>query len=173
VTPAPQAAQPAAASPDVQYAAVVKQYCVTCHNDRTKTAELSLEKLDLSNVPDSDAHSREILEKVVRKLRRGAMPPVGVRRPDQATSTGLMTWLEGQLDRANASHPNPGQPLPHRLNRAEYRNAIRDLLALDIGDVASILPADDSAYGFDNIAEALGASSVLLERPRLLRRPGT
>jgi Protein of unknown function (DUF1592)/Protein of unknown function (DUF1588)/Protein of unknown function (DUF1585)/Protein of unknown function (DUF1587)/Protein of unknown function (DUF1595)/Planctomycete cytochrome C len=146
--------------PDAQYAAVVKQYCVTCHNDRLKTAELSLEKLDVSNA----AGASEVWEKVVRKLRRGAMPPEGARRPDKTTYEGLTTWLESELDRAAASHPNPGRPLPHRLNRAEYANAVRDLLALDVGDVAALLPADDSAYGFDNIAEALGASSVLLER---------
>jgi Protein of unknown function (DUF1592)/Protein of unknown function (DUF1588)/Protein of unknown function (DUF1585)/Protein of unknown function (DUF1587)/Protein of unknown function (DUF1595)/Cytochrome C oxidase, cbb3-type, subunit III len=148
------------APPDAQYAAVVKQYCVTCHNERLKTAQLSLEKLDLGNV----AGAGEVWENVVRKLRRGAMPPEGARRPDKATYEGLTAWLESELDRAAVSHPNPGRPLPHRLNRAEYANAVRDLLALDVGDVAALLPADDSAYGFDNIAEALGASSVLLER---------
>ena len=145
---------------DAQYAAVVKQYCVTCHNERLKTADLSLEKLDVARVADAG----EVWEKVIRKLRRGAMPPEGARRPDKATSDGLIGWLETELDRAAASHPNPGRPLPHRLNRAEYANAVRDLLTLDVGDVAALLPADDSAYGFDNIAEALGASSVLLER---------
>jgi hypothetical protein len=150
----------AAASPDAQYGTVVRQYCVSCHNDRLKTAELSLEKLDVANV----ASHADVWEKVVRKLRRGAMPPEGARRPDSVTYKGLTTWLEAELDRAAISHPNPGRPLPHRLNRAEYANAVRDLLALDIGDVATILPADDSAYGFDNIAEALGISSVLLER---------
>jgi uncharacterized protein DUF1592/uncharacterized protein DUF1588/uncharacterized protein DUF1587/uncharacterized protein DUF1585/uncharacterized protein DUF1595/cytochrome c len=146
--------------PDAQYAAVVKQYCVTCHNERLKTADLSLEKLDVARVADAG----EVWEKVIRKLRRGAMPPEGARRPDKATSDGLIGWLETELDRTAASHPNPGRPLPHRLNRAEYANAVRDLLALDVGDVAALLPPDDSAYGFDNIAEALGASSVLLER---------
>jgi mono/diheme cytochrome c family protein len=145
---------------DARYAAVVKQYCVTCHNERLKTADLSLEKLDVANV----ANAGDVWEKVIRKLRLGAMPPEGSRRPDKATYDGLTAWLENELDRAAASHPNPGRPLPHRLNRAEYANAVRDLLALDVGDVAALLPADDSAYGFDNIAEALGASSVLLER---------
>ncbi|MEO8257900.1 MAG: DUF1592 domain-containing protein [Acidobacteriota bacterium] len=143
-----------------QYNAVVKQYCVTCHNDRVKTAGLSLETLDLANVRAGG----DAWEKVVRRLRRGAMPPEGVRRPDPATYQGLTAWVEGELDRAAVSHPNPGHPPPHRLNRAEYANAVRDLLALDVGDVAALLPADDSAYGFDNMAEALGASSVLLER---------
>jgi mono/diheme cytochrome c family protein len=156
----PQTPGTSAATPSAQYGAVVKQYCVTCHNDRLKTAELSLERLDVANIPAAG----EVWEKVIRKLRRGAMPPEGARRPDKSTYDGLTVWLETELDRAAASHPNPGRPLPHRLNRAEYANAVRDLLALDVGDVAAVLPADDSAYGFDNIAEALGASSVLLER---------
>jgi mono/diheme cytochrome c family protein len=155
--PAPAASH---AEPGAQYAAVVKQYCVTCHNDRAKTAEFSLQQLDVTH----PAAAADAWEKVVRKLRRGAMPPEGVRRPDKATYEGLLTYLETELDRAALAHPNPGRPLPHRLNRAEYANAIKDLLALDVGDVAALLPADDSAFGFDNIAEALGASSVLLER---------
>jgi mono/diheme cytochrome c family protein len=151
----------AAAAPlDAQYGALVKQYCVTCHNDRLRTAELSLEKRDVANIP-ADA---ETWEKVIRKLRRGAMPPPGARRPDSAAYEGLTAWLEGEIDRAAEAHPNPGRPLPHRLNRAEYANAVRDLLAVDVGDVAALLPADDSAYGFDNIADVLGVSSVLLER---------
>ena len=155
----PQTANPTIPS-NSQYAAIVKQYCVTCHNDRLKTADLSLEKLDLADV----AAAGETWEKVIRKLRRGAMPPAGARRPDKTTYEGLTAFLETALDRAAVTHPDPGRPLPHRLNRAEYANAIRDLLTLDVGDVAALLPADDSAYGFDNIAEALGASSVLLER---------
>ena len=102
-------------------------------------------------------------EKVVRKLRAGAMPPPGVPHPDAATQSGLTTWLESRLDEAAAT-PNPGRPVLHRLNRTEYRNAVRDLLALDIGDVSSLLPPDDSAYGFDTIADFLGVSQVLLER---------
>jgi len=157
---APQTNATAADPGREQYAAVVKQYCVTCHNDRLKTGELSLERLDVGDVgPAADQW-----EKVVRKLQRGAMPPAGVRRPDDPTYRGLTTWLERQLDTAAVAHPNPGRPLPHRLNRAEYANAIRDLLAFDIGDVATMLPPDDSAFGFDNIADALGVSSVLLER---------
>src|SRR6266705_3129522 len=156
---AQSAADPASA-PNAQYGAVVRQYCVACHNDRLKTAELSLEKLDVANAPADAA----IWEKVIRKLRRGAMPPQGARRPDTVTYDGLIGWLEGGIDAAAAAHPNPGRPLPHRLNRAEYANAVRDLLSVDVGDVAALLPADDSAYGFDNIADALGVSSVLLER---------
>ncbi len=148
------------APPATQYESVVRQYCQPCHNERVKTAGFSLEHVDTGDV----AAAGEAWEKVVLKLRRQAMPPQGSPRPDDQTYQGLTAWLEGELDRAAASHPDPGRPLPHRLNRAEYRNAIRDLLALDIGDVAALLPSDDSAYGFDNIAEALGVSSVLLER---------
>ena len=155
-----QAPAPVPAPDSTAQAALIKQYCVSCHSDRLKTAGLSLEKLDLANAPAA----AEAWEKVIHKLRRGAMPPQGIRRPDQKASSDLVAWLETEIDRAAAAHPNPGRPLPHRLNRAEYANAIRDLLTLDVGDVSSLLPPDDSAYGFDNMAEALGASSVLMER---------
>ena len=138
---------------------VLNKYCVTCHNQRTKTAGLALDALDLANVGE---HAEE-WEEVVRKVRTGAMPPVGRPRPDKALSEGLVSWLETELDRAAMAKPNPGRPTLHRLNRAEYRNAIRDLLALDI-DVASLLPADNSAYGFDNHADALSLSPLLTER---------
>jgi mono/diheme cytochrome c family protein len=158
--PAPQ---PAAPRPSLTAIAptqtVINQYCVTCHNQRLKTGGLALDSLDLANVPQ-DA---ETWEKVVRKLRAGAMPPQGVRRPDDATYHGLTAWLENELDRAAAANPNPGRPMLHRLNRAEYANAIHDLLALDV-DVASLLPPDDSAYGFDNISDVLGVSPSLQER---------
>ena len=134
---------------------VLTQYRFTCHNDRLKTGGLSLEALDLGKIADSPA----VWEKVVRRLRTGAMPPPSARRPDQATYDRLTGWLEGELDHQAAAHPNPGRPVVHRLNRAEYANAIRDLLALDV-DVASLLPPDDSAYGFDNIADVLGVSPV-------------
>ena len=90
------------------------------------------------------------------------MPPQGVKRPDQATYRDLTSWLETQLDRAAELSPYPGRPVVHRLNRSEYANAIRDLLALDI-DPAALLPPDDSAYGFDNISDALGVSPSLEE----------
>ena len=102
-------------------------------------------------------------ERVVRKLRAGAMPPPGVPHPDSATQQALLSWLERRLDAAS-NPPNPGRPVLHRLNRTEYRNAIRDLLAIDIGDVAALLPPDDSAFGFDTTADFLGVSQVLLER---------
>src|SRR5215471_3504529 len=155
----PQAA-PAAAPPAASVDAVVKQYCVTCHNARTRTAELSLENLSAADIPAN----AEVWERVVRKLERHAMPPQGARHPDDATYQTVLHTMEEALDRDATQHPYPGQPLPHRLNRAEYANAIRDLLALDLGDVSTLLPADDSAFGFDNVAEALGFSSVLLER---------
>src|SRR5262245_12105584 len=138
---------------------VLNQYCVTCHNDRLKTGGLSLEQIDLARVGDSP----EVWEKVVRRLRTGAMPPPPARRPDQATYDRLTGWLETELDRQAAAHPNPGRPAIHRLNRSEYANAIRDLLDLDV-NVASLLPPDDSAFGFDNVADVLGVSPVLLER---------
>ena len=103
-------------------------------------------------------------EKVVRKLRAGVMPPQGARRPDDATMHALVASLEDEPgSRLPRRIPNPGRPLLHRLNRAEYKNAIRDLLALDV-DVAALLPPDDSAYGFDNISDVLGVSPSLQER---------
>ena len=105
----------------------------------------------------------EAWEKVVKKLRAGTMPPQGAPRPDEATQAALVTWLETTIDRASAARPNPGRPALHRLNRAEYQNAIRDLLALDV-DAAALLPPDDSSYGFDNVADVLGVSPALLER---------
>jgi Protein of unknown function (DUF1592)/Protein of unknown function (DUF1588)/Protein of unknown function (DUF1587)/Protein of unknown function (DUF1585)/Protein of unknown function (DUF1595)/Planctomycete cytochrome C len=142
------------------HAAVIKQYCVTCHNERLKTAGLILETKDVGNIP-ADA---EVWEKVLRKLQTGAMPPQGARRPDQPSYERLIAWLTSELDRGAAAHPNSGKPLLHRLNRTEYANAIRDLLALDVADVESLLPADDAAYGFDNIADVLGVSPLLVER---------
>jgi hypothetical protein len=155
----PQTA-PAGTRPTAPVDSVVKQYCITCHNARTKTADFSLENISAADIPAN----AEVWERVVRKLERHAMPPQGVRRPDEATYESMLQTIEGALDHDAAQHPNPGQPLPHRMNRAEYANAIRDLLDLDLGDVSTLLPPDDSTFGFDNIAEALGFSSVLLER---------
>jgi mono/diheme cytochrome c family protein len=141
------------------HGAVVTKYCVTCHNDRAKVGGLSLEKTDIGN-PAADA---DTWERVVRKVRVGMMPPQGSPQPDQGSRASLVSYLTTSLDQASAGHPNPGRPLVHRLNRAEYENAIRDLLALDV-DASALLPPDDAAYGFDNIADALGVSPVLLER---------
>jgi len=153
-------AQTPASSPDQTasaHATALRRYCVSCHNDRLRTAGFSLDGLDVAN----PAVSPELWEKVVQKLRSRAMPPAQSPRPDDATYDSLATWLETALDQAAVVRPNPARPLLHRMNRAEYRNAIRDLLALDV-DV-SALPADDATYGFDNIADALGTSPLLLE----------
>ena len=140
--------------------ALLDRYCVTCHNDRLKTAGLALDTLDLKRVGEFP----EVWEKVVRKLRAGVMPPSGRPRPDQPAYDGLATWLETALDRAARANPDPGRTEPfHRLNRAEYQNAIRDLLALDI-DITARLPPDDASYGFDNIAGVLKMSPTLMDR---------
>jgi hypothetical protein len=154
-TAAPAAARRASAE---QQRALLDTYCVTCHNDRLKTANLSLQGLDLATVGD---HS-ELWEKVVRKLRAGVMPPPDVPRPALAEYEGLRDWLEDELDRRTAARPNPGSVVLHRLNRTEYANVIRDLLDLEI-DVTTLLPPDDSANGFDNIAGSLTISPTLLE----------
>jgi hypothetical protein len=131
---------------------------VTCHNERAKTAGLVLDPARLADVP---AHS-DVWEKVIQKVRAGMMPPPNMPRPSDTSRRGLVGWLETTLDEAARTRPNPGRPLAHRLNRAEYANAVRDLLALEI-DVTPLLPPDDSSAGFDNNADVLGVSSVLLE----------
>jgi hypothetical protein len=138
---------------------LVKQYCVGCHNSKLKSASLSLESLDLSKVSDDAG----LWEKVLRKVEAKQMPPMGLPRPDAATQTAFTGFLETELDRAAASHPNPGRPTIHRLNRNEYSNAIRDLLALDIKP-GNTLPLDDTGYGFDNIGDVLSLSPILIER---------
>jgi len=140
---------------------VLQEYCAGCHSSRNKIGRdtgVNLDVADLSNIP---AHA-DMWERVVRKLRVGAMPPPGARRPEAATYDELLSWLEGDLDRYAAAHPSPGRARLRRLNRVEYGNAIRDLLALDI-DVTTLLPPDDSAYGFDNISDVLGVSPSLQE----------
>ena len=160
LTAAPQARRtPLDALPASAHRAVLDRYCVTCHNQRTKTAGLALDGMDLGAVPDS----AEVWEKVIKKVRSSAMPPQGAPRPDDAARQALVGWLETTIDSASAARPNPGRPALHRLNRSEYQNAIRDLLSLDV-QAASLLPPDDSSYGFDNVADVLGVSPVLLER---------
>ncbi len=154
-----QPASAAGSTGATQYRAVLDRYCVSCHSDRLQAGSLSLQTLDLSRVPQ-DA---DVWERVVRKLTAGAMPPAGSPRPDAQTTESLVTYLSGTLDREAAAHPKPGRPTLHRLNRAEYANVIRDLLALDV-DVTTLLPADELSHGFDNIGDALGVSPVLLER---------
>jgi hypothetical protein len=139
--------------------AIVNQYCVTCHSERLKTGNLVLEKLN----PTQASANAETWERVIRKVRAGMMPPAGAPRPDRGTLDVFAASLETQLDRASAAHPNPGATALHRLNRNEYGNAIRDLLALDV-DVSTLLPADDSAEGFDNVADVLRVSPSLMDR---------
>jgi hypothetical protein len=149
-----------AQDPVATHAATVSGYCLDCHNDIEQVANLSLEGLDLT----AAAQDARTWEKVVRKLRAGMMPPADGPRPPRETTQAFARWLESELDRSAATAPNPGRTVPfHRLNRNEYRNAIRDLLGLDV-DVAELLPADDASYGFDNIAGVLKVSPTLLER---------
>jgi len=141
-------------------AAVIEQYCLSCHNGRTRSGGLSLTDVD---VLQAGGHA-ETWEKVLRKLRARTMPPPGRPRPDEASYVGLKTSIEAELDRAALLSPNPGRTETfHRLNRTEYQNVIRDLLALDI-DAASLLPADDASYGFDNIAGVLRVNQTSMER---------
>ena len=137
------------------------QYCVTCHNEKLRTAGLALDTMDVSK---PGAHA-EVLEKVIVKLRAGSMPPQGLPRPNAATYRAVYTALENDLDRAWVANPNPGRiSAVHRLNRTEYNNAIRDLFALDL-DVKAQLPGDDTADGsFDNFADVLSISTAHLER---------
>lgn len=137
----------------------INENCVGCHNDKAKTAGISLESVDYDNVQ----RSAEVWEKTLRKVRTGQMPPAGMPMPPATAVKSFVTWLEGSLDAAAKANPNPGRPAAHRLNRAEYSNAIRDLLAVDLKPGMS-LPVDDSGYGFDNIGEVLTLSPTLLER---------
>ena len=143
--------------------ALLDRYCVTCHNDARReqgSIPISLQTVDMADV----GANTSVWENVVRKLRAGMMPPAGRPRPDRTVHDGLVSWLEAELDRAAAAHPNPGRTETfHRLNRTEYRNVIRDLLALEV-DVEALLPADDASYGFDNIAGVLRLNESLMER---------
>ena len=152
-------ASSASSSAAASHRAVLDRYCVTCHNQRQRTAGLTLDTADVEQVRTDAA----VWEKVVRKLRTGLMPPVGRPRPTPAAYASLTSYLETALDRAAAREPNPGRLGVQRLNRAEYTNAVRDLLALPI-DGRELLPADESGYGFDNIGDVLSVSPGLLER---------
>src|SRR6266513_2379580 len=162
-----QAGTPASTPPAVTSATaatpareLVGTYCVTCHNERIKTANLALDKADTEQV----FNSAETWEKVIVKLRSRAMPPPGARRPDNATYDRVASWLETELDRAAAAHVNPGQPAElHRLNRTEYANAVRDLFGIEI-DPKAMLPPDEQAFGFDTNADALSVQPALLDR---------
>ena len=138
---------------------LLDRYCVTCHNARLETAGLSLEEIDVANVHEG----AEVWEKVVRKLRTGAMPPSARPQPSAGDRGALVSWLETSLDQAAAANPNAGRTETlRRLNRTEYQNSIRDLLALDI-DATALLPPDESGYGFDNVNVG-DLSPALLDR---------
>ncbi len=158
----PESAQPAAKAvvPAIeQYRIVFRQYCISCHNTKLRTAGLALDTLNIEDVT-ADAAT---WEKVLSKLRSGSMPPPGRPAPDERKRVGVANYLEASLDRGASDRPFAGKPLVHRLNRSEYTNAIRELLAVEI-DSRSMLPADDAGYGFDNISDLLRVSPALLER---------
>jgi mono/diheme cytochrome c family protein len=139
--------------------AVVNTYCITCHSDKARTGGLTLEHADLVNIPKG----AQTWEKVIRKVRAGMMPPPGMPRPDKAILDRFSSFLETSIDQAAASNPRPGRATVHRLNRTEYANAVRDLLAYDV-DAAALLPPDDESSGFDNIADVLNVPPSLMER---------
>ena len=163
---APMAVRAAAQQPGpeaVQARALLNRYCIGCHSEAQRVRGTVPIALDTLNVSDLSGDAK-VWETVVRKMRAGLMPPAGRARPDAASHDAFLGWLERELDRSAARHPNPGRTEPfHRLNRAQYQNAIRDLLNLEI-DVTSLLPSDDSSYGFDNIAGVLKMSPTLMER---------
>jgi cytochrome c5 len=148
-----------AASDAAPEQAMVDQYCVMCHNEQLKTAGVVLEGLHIDHVGDNT----NTWEKVLLKFGTGQMPPPGLPRPEPEVAAHFTAWLEKQLNANAIAHPNPGAPALHRLNRLEYGNTIRDLLGLEV-DVNTLLPGDDSGYGFDNIADVLSVSPVLLEK---------
>jgi Protein of unknown function (DUF1592)/Protein of unknown function (DUF1588)/Protein of unknown function (DUF1585)/Protein of unknown function (DUF1587)/Protein of unknown function (DUF1595)/Planctomycete cytochrome C len=155
-SPAHQSTPPADLS---AHRAMLDHYCVTCHNQNAKTANLTFDTMDLSHVGQDAA----VWERAVRKLRGGMMPPPGMPRPDAATVNSFVTFLEASLDRAALASPNPGSVALHRLNRAEYQNAMKDVLGVDV-DAAALLPRDDISNGLDNIANVLKVSPSFLDQ---------
>jgi hypothetical protein len=155
-TTRPSAASPASLS---AHRAMLDHYCVTCHNQKLKTANLTFDTMDLTHVGKDAA----VWERAVRKLRGGMMPPPGMPRPDLATVNSFVTFLEASLDQAALESPNPGTVSLHRLNRAEYANAMKDVLGVDV-DAAALLPRDDISDGFDNIANVLKVSPSFLDQ---------
>jgi hypothetical protein len=138
---------------------LLDKYCVTCHNARLKTANLTFDTMDLTHLSNDGA----VWERAVRKLRGGMMPPPGLPRPDLTAVDSFVTWLETSLDQVAAANPNPGNVALHRLNRAEYANAMRELFGIDV-DAAALLPTDDISDGFDNIANVLKVSPSFLDQ---------
>ena len=159
--PRPVASHPAAPPDIAAQRALVDKYCVSCHNARLKTGGLVLDKdtVDMARVADR----ADVWEKVIRKLHGRMMPPQGMPRPDETTIDAFASSLESSIDRAALAKPNPGRSPLHRLNRSEYAAAVHDVLSLDI-DATALLPADDEANGFDNIADVLKVSPSLLEQ---------
>ena len=149
----------AAAQTEAPSRALLDRYCVTCHNERLQTAGVMFDQVDVGQV----AAHRELFEKVARKLRSGQMPPQGRPRPAPAAIEAFLTALEAELDRVGAAAPNPGRVASHRLNRTEYVNAVRDLLALEI-DGEALLPSDMAGFGFDNNADVLAMTPALMDR---------
>ena len=156
----PPAAQGAAPAADAQkQLATLTQFCVGCHNDRTKTAGVSFQGATAETI----AQHGDVFEKAVRKMRGRVMPPPGARQPDAATADALIAFLESSLDRVESRAHLRDKVVLHRLNRKEYSNAVRDLLAVEF-DASTVLPADDTADGFDNIADALQVSPSFIEQ---------
>jgi hypothetical protein len=152
------ASTPASKSPK-SYQRILDRYCVTCHNETLKTGNLRLDNVDLNHI----AQDGELWEKVIQKLRTNSMPPADKPQPPKGANDEFLSLLVTTLDEEAAENPNPGRPAVHRLNRSEYANAIRDLLGLEI-DSREFLPTDGSDFGFDNIADSLNVSPMLLER---------
>jgi mono/diheme cytochrome c family protein len=149
----------ATVSDDAAQLATVKQYCATCHNDRVKTAGVSFDNLTVENI----GQHADVFEKAVRKVRGRVMPPPNSRQPTAQAADALVAWLEQRLDKAESPAHVPDKVVLHRMNRKEYSHAVRDLLAVDF-DAADVLPADDVAEGFDNIAAALQVSPSFIEQ---------
>src|ERR1700761_2632798 len=158
-TPAP-ASQPVPQmiTPD-DHKHMLMQYCTACHNDKAKTAGMSVVPLDANNLPAN----QDTWEKILKRLSLGEMPPKGMPRPPKEQITQFTSWLAKSLDDQAAAHPNPGHATVRRMNRVEYSNAVRDLLAMDV-DFSKELPVDDTGYGFDNIADVLTVSPTLMDR---------
>jgi hypothetical protein len=145
---------PAVSSPQT----IANQYCAYCHNDKLKTAGITLTKLDWVH----PGQSAELGEKVIRLVRAGIMPPPGMPRPKPEAAKAFASAIENGIDQAAVQHPNPGRPALHRLNRTEYANSVRDLLNVTV-DVSPLLPSDDMSHGFDNMADVLTLSPALME----------
>ena len=156
-----QDVSPPAADASATHAQFLDQYCTECHNDDDVAGKLSLVGFNPNDV--SDGRNLGIWEKVLRKAGGGEMPPPNREQPPMESKLAFTQWLEGALDQHAATNPNPGRATLRRLNRTEYANAVRDLLAIEV-DVSEQLPTDDSGYGFDNIADVLSVSSTLMDR---------